>query len=95
MARICITRTEGEWETILSTMKNGLSQYIRMECSTLIRDFEDCPNCVTPADGKKIVRQIKIPDEVYRELEKIALKAQKPVSSIIDEFIISPLLLPK
>jgi len=53
MARICITRTEGEWEAINEGMKNGLSHYIRMECSTLIEDFKDCPLCITPADGEK------------------------------------------
>jgi len=44
---------------------------------------------------KKIERQFRIPDEVYKELEKIAFKAKKPVSSIVNDFIISPLLLPK
>lgn len=95
MARICITRTQGEWDIIVAGMKNGLSHYIRMECSTLIDDFKDCPLCITPASGDKIERQFRIPDDVYKELEKISKTAQRPISSIIDDFIISPLLLPK
>lgn len=100
MARIFITKTKGEWQAIVIILselrkKAGLPSYVRNESSRLIRDFKDCPDCITPAEGEKVQREFCIPDDEYEELLKIAEKMKITVSSVIDDLVISPLLLPK
>lgn len=100
MARIFITKTKGEWEAvniILSELRKRarLSKYVRNESLRLVRDFKECPNCITPADGDKVKMQFLIPDNEYEELKLIAEKMKISVSSVIDDLVISPLLLPK
>lgn len=98
--RILITRTKKEWNLILlkiaeKNKRSGLPSYIRHSTSSLIKDFEDCPDCLDNSDGNKIKRAFIVPVDDYKKLEKIAKKLHKPISTVIDDLVISPLLLPK
>lgn len=99
MVRIYITRTQGEWkamETILAELqRKAIPSYVRNECHKIVKEYKGCEDCVTPAEGEPIKWQFCIPDDDYIELKKIAEKMKKTVSSMIDEMVISPLLLPK
>lgn len=100
MARIFITKTEGEWDAmaiILSELqkKAGLASYVRHESSRLITDYKKCPYCITQAEGEKVQKEFCIPDNEYEVLKLIAEKMKISVSSVIDDLVISPLLLPK
>jgi hypothetical protein len=98
--KIIIRRTEGEIELIrqrLRDIKRGdINAYLRTETRKLVSTFKDCPNCITSAygDKKEITYQIDEP-EIHKGLAQISFIMQKPISSIIDDFFIAPLLLPK
>jgi hypothetical protein len=93
---VSLSRTKGEWDYILSKVsergKKNLSAYILSEINKLKNDFNDCPCCVTPASGIKIEKRPYISVNALAELEPLSIKMNKPISSIIDEFIIAPLL---
>jgi hypothetical protein len=94
---ISISKTAGEWEIINQKIsesgKENLSEYIRGEVRKLQIKFRECPECITPATGgTAITKRPYIPIYYYAEIKLIALRMSIPVSSVIDELIISPLL---
>lgn len=100
MNRIKIIRTPGEMEYLQQQMKalgrQSLDKYLRTEIRKLEKKFLECPGCVTPAYGnKKKEFVLYVPDDTYSILNKISLIMQKPISSVIDDFFIVPLLLPE
>lgn len=98
-ARISITRTQGEWDKInrrvIELGKPDLNTYLRSQIFKLQRKFDECPKCITPAEGIMIQKKHYIPETAIETLFTIALKMKKPVGEIIDELIINPLLLPE
>lgn len=98
--RIKIRRTIGEFEMIdyrLEEMKKGdLTNYLRCSIRNLVKTFKDCPDCITSAYGEKIEIAHRIDNEdSHKILKQISFIMGKPISSIIDDFFIAPLLLPK
>lgn len=97
-SKIYIQRTEGEWKQINRKIraagKKDIHSYLRCEISRLISLYNDCQPCITPASGE--VRKIrhKIPEDVYEKLLVLSNLMKKPVSTIIDDFIVNPLLQP-
>jgi hypothetical protein len=90
---ICLLKTEGEWKEILAKMgKKNFHSFIVGEVRRLGNSFAECPDCVTKASGKKKYKRPKIPLEYYEKIERIALEMQIPVSTVVDIFIILPLL---
>lgn len=95
--RISITRTVGEWERIeerLEEMQKGnVSSYINNKVNKLANQFKECPDCVTPAEGDKIIKQFCVTNKnTQLILQKISKKIKRPIASLIDELYISPLL---
>jgi hypothetical protein len=98
--RVKLYRTRAEWDVIQKKMtKRNLSSFMRSEIKKIAEKYSDCPLCVTEAKGEeiegcKIEKQCEIDAETYAIFEEIADKMQKPVASVIDDFIIVPLLTP-
>lgn len=93
---ITISRTEGEWERIQQIIdsmgKKDLSAFIQSEAQKLISAYRGCPKCLTPAHGGKSIRQPWLSVHIIQDLEQIATVMKKPLASVIQEFIIAPLL---
>lgn len=96
--RIKLYRTAAEWEIIRDrikeTGKSELNAYIRSEINKIMIKYNECPLCVTPAKGNKKQKVYCINPEAYEMFQEISKKMGKPVASIIDDFIIAPLLIP-
>jgi hypothetical protein len=94
--RLSLCRTEGEWDFIDAKIrgmgKTTFASFIHSEIKKLSTEFKECPNCITHAAGRKVERIPWISSVSLKELEDIAIIMQKPLSSVIQEFIIAPLL---
>lgn len=96
--RIKIRKTEGEFSAIDRRVrelgKPDLNAYLRSEIYKLEKEIDRCPECITEGTGdeKKKERAHYISIETYAQLLKLKRRMRKPISSIIDDFIILPLL---
>lgn len=95
--RIKIYRTETEFEALDKRVKElgkpDLNSYLRSEIYKLEKEIKRCPNCITEAKGgEKKERVHYIPDDTYATLLIISRRMNKHVATIIDDFIIAPLL---
>lgn len=96
LKKISISKTEGEWIVIEKRIKESgkanLNIFLRGEICKLKMRHDECPNCVTPADGKMIEKRPFISVKCYEDMKLIALRMRMPVASVIDELILNPLL---
>src|ERR1700722_2968743 len=97
--RIKIRRTPTEFilinEKIKLLGKKDLNYFLRCEIRKLTKKYYDDPESITRADGNNKINKVHYVDEGdYNVLVEISGKMKKPVSAIIDDFFISPLLLP-
>jgi len=96
--KLSISKTNGEWISIeerLSELnyENDLPGFLRNRINALIKKHNDCPSCVTPADGSSpITKRPYIYRTQLPELEQIAKKMNIDISTLIDKLIISPLI---
>lgn len=93
--RIFISKTEAEWEIIdirLKEMnKSDLSNYLRSGILKLKEELEKRSNC----PRKSIIeRQPSIPTDMYDDLYRISIAINKPIASIVNDYLITPLLHP-
>lgn len=95
--QITITRTQGEWERMeklsIQLGKPTLTALFHSELYKLEKKIDECPHCVCAASGNKLERKIYIHEDTYNRLAKIAALMQRPIGTVVDEFIITPLLL--
>jgi hypothetical protein len=94
---LVIQKTESEWSLILSKIealgKKDLNGYVRSEVRKLTAEYERCPTAITCANGgSKKSRRPYIHEDSHKILQELSKKMKKPISSIVDEFIILPLL---
>lgn len=96
MKKINVSRTNGEWEAIEAKIKElgkkDVNSYLRCEIYKLKKRFDENPISITSADGIIKIKQYYMPDTTYDTIKLIALKMKKPVATVVDEFIINPLL---
>jgi hypothetical protein len=93
--KVKLSRTRAEWKVIQGKMKKkNLNSFIRSEVKKIAEKHNECPCCVTPAEGERVEKRFDIDRETYAVFEEIAKKMHKPVASVIDDFIIVPLLIP-
>ena len=78
----------------LSNGRLDYSTFLHGRMRKLITTFNDCPDCITVAEGDKKSRANRVSDDVYEKLTLISLKMKIDESTVIDRFIIQPLLLP-
>lgn len=95
--RISILRTEGEWKHVMALLyeqkQTDIHGYLHREISRMTNIFKDCEVCITPADGHMKSFRHNIPTHIYEKLLPIAQKMGKPVATIVDDLLITPLLL--
>jgi hypothetical protein len=96
--RVKLYRTPGEWRIIEAKMKEAgksdFGSFMRSEINKITSKYAECPLCVTVAEGDKTEKACPLTDLSYDVLKEISTRMQKPIASIIDDFIIAPLLMP-
>lgn len=96
--RLSIRKTKGEWDIIGRVVseknKKDLGCFLRSEIIRLVKEFEECPDCITIAKGNPKTKRPYIFIHQLKELEPIAKKMKVDVSTVIDRLIIAPLLMP-
>lgn len=97
--RITLTKTEGEWKEIevkLKEMnKKNVCRYVRFEVKQIVKKYIEDSKNITQAAGEKKEKQIPISSHTYMILMELSHQMQRPVNSIVDDFLIVPLLNPK
>jgi hypothetical protein len=98
MKRIKLLRTVAEWQIIdrkiKESGKTNFNAFLRSEINRIKIMYSECKNCVTPAEGPRKQKVHSIDEQTYEMFEEISKRMQRPVASVIDDFIISPLLKP-
>lgn len=90
-----ITRTQGEWVALeriaIASGKSNILSLFRAEISKLIKKIEQ-EDHFKHVCGDREEKKIYVDEDTYECLERLSYKMKKPVGSVVDEFIISPLL---
>lgn len=96
MPRIRISRTQTEWAAIRENgNKKGIRSAVLRATSSFVKELKENANKSDSIECKRISRQFTIPQEDYNEIVKLAIKLHTPVATVIDQLIISPLLISK
>lgn len=97
--RIKISRTEGEWKLVDRMIpdfsENGWSVFWKKHIADLRESYRKCPQCITEAFGEKQTRSVELTEGQYAVLKDIADKMKKPITSVLDELILSIVLRPE
>lgn len=94
--KIQISRTEGEWEEIINrSPHNDINRFFKKNIEKLKRRYDECPKCITVAKGIKVRKTHHIDKETHEFLLHISKIMKKPISTIVDELIINPILVEK
>lgn len=96
--KVKIYKTEGEWKVIQERLekmnRKSIRLYIRTEVLKLSKRFDECPESITCANGKKKQMQFIMDAQTNVALRKLAIQMKCPMSKIVEDFFITPLLLP-
>lgn len=97
--QVYLQHTEGEWKEIENKLKRlgktgGFHSHLHSEIYKMYAMYNECAECVSPADGDVVKVRHEIPEAVYPMLSQLSRKMKKPISTIIDELMVMPLLLP-
>lgn len=91
--RISIQRTEAEWDKIRSVIPNrDIGRYLMKEILRIERMYKENPHSITIAAGIKTAKSRRLHPETYRCMKEISRKMKRPISTIIDELVIAPIL---
>lgn len=97
LKKISLTLTDGEWDALQSKLvemnKKDFGTYLRSEIPKVGTKFEECPECITPADGSKKQKGFFLTENSYTTIKLIAKKKQKSMASVIEDFFVTPLLI--
>lgn len=96
---VSITKTRSEWkiieEKISELGKKKFTIFVRSETKKLGNAYSQCPDCISKGDGgEKITKRPYIHADTHNKLKELAARMQLPVSTIVDIYIIMPLLMP-
>lgn len=91
--RIIPSRTKKEWDEI-DKISEGTewSIFWRRQINILREEYRQCPNCVIKASGQKYRRSIEISEGQYDFLKSLAKQMKKPIASVVNELLISPII---
>lgn len=96
--RVFIQRTDGEMQLVNRRIKelgkSNMTAYIRSELCRLRNKLEECPTSVTCAEGHKKEKVYYLSEYSYQTLELLSIKMKRPIATVFDELLISPLLRP-
>lgn len=92
-------RTEGEWDAleqhVKSLGKRDINRFVNSKTYDLIKRFKECNKCISSCEGEKKKKWFYIDEESYKTLEEMESVIKKPIGAIINELVITPILLPK
>lgn len=99
LERIHLYRTQEEWDAIDAKVKSmgrkDFKNFLRSEIFKLNNRFEsgtdDFIDCAT---NKKTQRQVFVTEEELRQLRRLSVCTKKSINTVVNEFILSPLLQP-
>jgi ribosomal protein L37AE/L43A len=98
---IKLSRTAAEWAALeakikASNKKDDAIAYINRKIKRLIKDFEECPDCITQlVSQKRQGRGIWIDNIDHEALVKLSEITNTPIATIIDRGIIQTYLIEK
>lgn len=92
--RIFIKRTKPEWDAIEKRLKElgkaDLSIYLRNSIGKLKEDLEK--KKMFTEEKKLVKKQPKLSESQWNDLKELSIKMKKPISSIVNDYLIMPLL---
>lgn len=90
-------RTVGEWEKIDEVVresgKGDIGQYIRWKLAKMQKAYDECKECITPACGDRIRKEVPIYPSNHEMLSELSVKMKKPIDTVVNELIINPMLI--
>ena len=96
--RVRIKRTKGEMaaidEKINELGKKNLHSYLYGEIAKLEKRFLESPKSITSGTGDKVLFYHCVSPTTYNTLKRIAALKNKSINSIVEDYIITPLLHP-
>lgn len=96
--RITLSKTPKEWENIASRLKEisnkDIHGYVNREIQKITNRYISNPSDVPISSGEKNI-QFTVHPHTYMVLKEISNKMDMPLHSIIEEFVILPLMLSK
>lgn len=96
--RVRIMRTEGEMiaidKKIKELGKKDLHSYLYGEIAKLEKKFLENPKLITAATGKTKFFYHCVSPTTYNALKRIAALKDRSINSVVEDFIITPLLHP-
>lgn len=94
--RVFIRRTEAEWEIIKAkisvTCKDDLNLFLRKEIYKLANKKSGIGSVNYQYGKTTIDKYPSLTPHSYEVLKKLSIIMKRPMSSIVDQYIISPLL---
>lgn len=96
LKQIGIHRTEAEFEIIDAAIKEKgreFTSYVRSEIFKL-QKREKLITHIPPEKEPKKRRQVYVSEPTYEILKRLSAKTKKPINTLVNEFIIAPLLAP-
>jgi hypothetical protein len=96
--KLYLQLTKGEWDLIEVKVKklgkSDIHSFLRCELSRFTTMYKACPPCISPADGPLIKIRHHIPEEQLEALLWISEITGRPISTIVMQLFIMPLLQP-
>lgn len=91
--KLSISKTDEEWDIIEQKIGGkSLTDYVWPEVNKLLKQFEDCNECLKKAKRTTTEKRPYLPTPTYTKLSKFAKKIDVSPSTIVDILIIQPLL---
>lgn len=93
--RIFIKKAPCDWASIEAHMKDGnrrhINAYINRKVSQLVKQYEECPTCISEKFEPKQQRAYYLSPESFENISRIADAIGVPESTLIDKLIIEPM----
>jgi hypothetical protein len=98
--KVRVIKTYGEFEYLDYLVRElgfkDFKSYFITSSRQLTRKFNICQSCITPAYGEKERKEFYFPNqETYDAIFQISILKDTSIAAVIDEILISPLLLPQ
>ena len=88
-------RTQGEWDAVMAIAQEegvDINRFWKRKITLLREKCRQCPECVIKSKGKKVRKPIELTEGQFVFFHDLAKKMKKPVTSVVNELLISPIL---
>ena len=99
--QVRLSRTDNEWAVLEEKIKffnkkDTTLSYIKRRVRSLIKDFEECPDCITQLVAQRnTVSSVYFDEKEIEGLRHISKMTNTPIATIIDRGIIQTYLIEK